>query len=336
MTVLILSSVRNEAPHLLEWIAHHRALGAALLMFSNDCDDGSDLLLDALDTAGVLRHVRTPDGDKPPQWRALKAAEGLVDADWVLHLDCDEFINLRAPLNSFDDLIAALPDGTDAVALRWRLFGNSDRIEAGEGLGMERFTEAAPEDCALPLSWFFKSLYRAEAFQKAGVHRPKQKKASVPVWVNGSGDPLPDDFAIDEGRINLWGTAHGSEFVQLNHYSVRSAEEFMTKRQRGLPNRTGRDIGLGYWVERNFNSEHDESILRLLEQTLDQLSQLHGIAGVSDLEARGRDWHKAQFAAAMRDPKEAQLYWHLHLAGGSAAPTPAQVTAHLERRKNLQ
>ena len=76
MTVLILTSVRNEAPHLLEWIAHHRAMGADFLIFSNDCEDGTDTLLDALDAAGTLRHVRTPEGDKPPQWRALKAAEG--------------------------------------------------------------------------------------------------------------------------------------------------------------------------------------------------------------------------------------------------------------------
>ena len=335
MTVLILTSVRNEAPHLLEWIAHHRAMGADFLIFANDCEDGSDTLLDALDAAGTLRHVRTPEGDKPPQWRALKAAEGLIDADWVLHLDCDEFVNLRAPLASFDDLIAALPKDTDALALRWRLFGNSDRMETGEGLTIERFTEAASETCALPLTWFFKSLHRADSFQKAGVHRPRQKKGAVPNWVNGSGASLPDAFAADEGRINLWGTQHGSGLVQLNHYSVRSGEEFMTKRQRGLPNRTGRDIGLAYWVERNFNSEHDESILHALDQTQDQLAQLRDIDGVADLEKKGRDWHKAQFAAAMRDPKEAQLYWHLHLAGSSAEPTAQQVTAHLERRRLL-
>ena len=336
MTVLILTSVRNEAPHLLEWIAHHRTMGADFLVFSNDCGDGTDRLLDGLDAAGVLRHVRTPGGDKPPQWRALKAAEDLVDADWVLHLDCDEFVNLRAPLETFDDLISALPEDTDAVAMRWRLFGNADQMEAGDGLTVERFTEAAPEDCALPLSWFFKSLYRTEAFQKAGVHRPKQKKGLTPAWVNGSGAVLPDAFAGDDGRINLYGTGHGSALVQLNHYSVRSAQEFMTKRQRGLPNRVEREIGLAYWIERNFNSVHDESILRLLERTVSALSELRALAGVAALEAQGRALHAERFKAAMTEAKEVQLYWHLHLAGTSAAPTQAQVQGHLMRRENAQ
>ncbi|WP_224824959.1 glycosyltransferase family 2 protein [Cognatishimia sp. MH4019] len=336
MTVLILTSVRNEAPHLLEWIAHHRAMGAEFLVFSNDCEDGTDTLLDALQAAGIVRHVRTPDGDKPPQWRALKAAEGLVDADWVLHLDCDEFINLRAPLGSFADLIEALPADTDAVALRWRLFGHSDRIVTSDGLTMERFTEAAPEDCALPLSWFFKSLYRAAGFQKAGVHRPKQKKGSAPAWVNGSGEGLPADFARDDGRINLYGTEHGSAFVQLNHYSIRSAQEFMVKRYRGLPNRTGREIGLAYWAERNFNTVHDESILWRLEQTQAALTDLRAIAGVAGIESKGRDWHEARFAAAMTDPAEVQLYWHLQLAGTSTPPSPNAVRAHLKRRQDNQ
>ncbi len=334
MTVLILTSMRNEAPHLLEWIAHHRAMGAEFLIFSNDCEDGTDALLDALDAAGIIRHMRTPEGEKPPQWRALKAAEGLVDADWVLHLDCDEFINLRAPLQSFEDLMGSLPEDADAVALRWRLFGHADRIVTGEGLTMERFTEAAPEDCALPLSWFFKSLYRRDAFQKAGVHRPKQKKGSAPSWVNGSGEALPADFAADEGRINLFGTTYGSALVQLNHYSIRSAQEFMVKRYRGLPNRTGREIGLAYWAERNFNTVHDESILWRLEQTQATLADLRAIGDVVRIEEEGRAWHEARFAAAMTDPAEVQLYWHLQLAGSSTPPSPQAVQAHLQRRQD--
>lgn len=336
MTVLILTSVRNEAPHLLEWIAHHKAMGAEFLVFSNDCEDGTDALLDKLDAEGVLRHVRTPGGEKTPQWRALKAAEDLITSDWVLHLDCDEFVNLRAPLNTFDDLIDAMPEGTDAMAMRWRLFGNAGRIAAGDGLTLTRFTQAAPEDSALPLSWFFKSFYRVEAFQKAGVHRPKQKKDATPKWVNGSGTVLPDGFARDEGRINLFGTEHGSALAQLNHYSVRSAEEFMTKRQRGLPNRTGREIGLAYWVERNFNDTVDDSVLRLLERTEDALKALKEIVSVADLEATGRAWHKTRFGQAMADPKEIQLYWHLHLAGSSLTPSEAQVAAHLDRRARAQ
>lgn len=332
MTVLLVTSMRNEAPHLLEWIAHHRAMGAQCLVFSNDCNDGTDTLLDALAASGAIRHVRTPPGDKPPQWRALKAAEPLIDADWVLHLDCDEFVNLRAPFENFADLLAALPSDTDAVALRWRLFGHAGRVQAGEGLTIERFTEAAPEDCALPLSWFFKSLYRREVFQKAGVHRPKQKKGSAPAWVNGSGAALPSEFAQDEARINLFGTAHGSALIQLNHYSVRSAEEFMTKRQRGLPNRTAREIGLSYWVERNFNDVHDESILRHLEQTHAALAELRALNGVAELEEAGRAWHRTQFARAMEDPVEVQLYWHLQLAGNSTPPDRDAVRAHLDRR----
>ncbi len=46
--------MRNEGPYILEWLAHHRAIGVRdALIYSNDCDDGSDALLDLLAGAGM-------------------------------------------------------------------------------------------------------------------------------------------------------------------------------------------------------------------------------------------------------------------------------------------
>ncbi|OZA06875.1 MAG: glycosyl transferase family 2, partial [Rhodobacterales bacterium 17-64-5] len=86
--------VRNEGAFLLEWFAHHRSCGFTdFLVFSNDCSDGTDAMLDRLAALGWLTHVRN-DGPHPegPQWAALKQADRhpLIEAsDWVMPIDID-------------------------------------------------------------------------------------------------------------------------------------------------------------------------------------------------------------------------------------------------------
>lgn len=71
-----MSSLKNEGPFILEWVAHHRVVGFdAIYVASNDCSDGSDALLAALDRAGIIGHV--PNEVAPassPNTRAMTAS----------------------------------------------------------------------------------------------------------------------------------------------------------------------------------------------------------------------------------------------------------------------
>ena len=110
MKITAILTVRNEGAFLLEWLAHHRAIGFTdFLVFSNDCDDGTDAMLDRLASLGWLAHVPNPGPHpKGPQWQALKAAEAhplVTGADWLMHIDVDEFVNIRTG----DGRLPALP-----------------------------------------------------------------------------------------------------------------------------------------------------------------------------------------------------------------------------------
>ena len=77
MRTLAVLTVRNEAAFLLEWLAHHRAVGFTdFLVFSNDCEDGTDKMLDRLEEMGLLTHVRNdgPYEKQGIQFTALKTA----------------------------------------------------------------------------------------------------------------------------------------------------------------------------------------------------------------------------------------------------------------------
>lgn len=189
--ILAITCMRDEGPYAAEWIAHLLAVGVDhVLVYSHDCADGTDRLLDRLAASGRVTHAPfTPESNKSVQWQALRLADKhplVKPANWAIFLDADEFPVFDAPLSGFPDLITALPEGTDAIALPWRLFGSAGKEEFEEGLTPERFTRAAPADVLLPAAHFFKSLIRLRAFQKLGVHRPKNKKDAAPRWSLGS------------------------------------------------------------------------------------------------------------------------------------------------------
>lgn len=331
--VLVIATMRDEGPHLVEWVAHTRAAGADdLLVFTNDCSDGSDALLDRLQDGGALTHIRNDvPGGKTPQWAALKAAADhplTQRADWIAVLDCDEFVNLRPPLASLRDLIAAVGQA-DAIVLPWRLFGHADHANRPEAGTLASYTQAIRPDALYPpLGRFFKTLYRRRGpFQKSGVHRPRQRSGAAPVWVDGSGNRLPETFARAQDQIMLWGAPLATDLVQLNHYSVRSAEDFLLKTTRGLPNRTGKPIDLTYWVERNFNEVADQTVLRMAPATRVEAARLRALPGATAAEAACLAAHKARFAALLRDPDAVKLFGRLVLSAGSQSPDRATALA---------
>ena len=325
MRVLLASALRDEGPHLLEWVAHHRAIGVTdFLLFSNDCSDGTDAMLDALAPVGVVHLRNDPPPGKSLQWNAFKIAwrqDLRKAADWVLAIDSDEFVNLRAPLGSLADLVAAAGDA-DAVVLPWRLFGHNGERRLRDTPTTGLFTRAAPAPCDYPVgSRQFKTLFRARGpFNQIGVHRPRLKNGAAARWADGSGNRMPEVFAGTEQRIVLYGLPEATGLVQLNHYSVRSAESFMLKRARGLPNRKGKAIDLTYWVERNFNVAEDSSIARLAEGTARALAEIMALPGIAGLHAAAHADHHARFDELMRNEAELKLYGRLLMTSSTPLP----------------
>lgn len=310
-SVLIITTIRDEGPFLLDWIAHHRAIGVTdFLIYSNDCTDGSPALLDRLQDTGIIHHVpQEIQRNKTPQWQALKAAwshPACESADWILVIDCDEYISLAPNLPDLSALIAACPPEMDALTLGWRFFGN-DGIAAFEDRPVTaQFLKAAPEPCPFPLNaTYFKTLLRnSKKVQKLGVHRPKFKsnpRHGTPVWVDGSGRTLPDGFSKNEGLISLLGQSDHTDLVRLNHYSLRAAESFLVKRARGLPNHTEREIDLAYWVERNFNTEEDTRIQACATASQQERYKLAALDGVSAAHERCVKAHRDRIDEMLLD-----------------------------------
>lgn len=270
MRILAILCVKNEGAFLLEWLAHHRAIGFTdFLVFSNDCTDGTDLMLDRLAEMGLVTHVRNdgPYSDQGIQFTAmnLAAKHPLVQrADWIAALDIDEFVNVHVGQHKVTDLISALPDAT-AITLTWRNFGNGGVLQYVDTPITEQFTRAAPAVMYWPWRMFmFKTLYSNDGtYRKPGVHRPRAPHAAKIQevnWFDGNGAPLREPFMTKRIFSDFGKDNYG--LVQLNHYPLGAMESYLLKCDRGRAVHSEDRLGMDYWCERNYVTDQDTTILR--------------------------------------------------------------------------
>jgi len=300
---LMITTMRDEAPFILEWVAYHRLIGFTdFLIYSNDCSDGTDAMLDRLAELGVVTHVPNPrKGRKTVQWQALSRARNhrlARRADWIMVADVDEFLVIHAGDGRLADLFAALPDAR-GFAVPWRMFGSSGRLRFEPGLVMEQFLRAAPDRLAWPLrAGQFKSLFRRDPrLVRLGVHRPQSDKDQPfpDGWVDGSGR----SYGMSSKSF-MFTTEPRYDVAQLNHYSLGSCENFLVKMARGRPNHMDLPIDLSYWVDGNFNSVEERSILRHAPAVQGAVNDLLADPELARLHDQGIGWRRDRIAQLLR------------------------------------
>lgn len=320
---LIVTTMRDEGPFILEWLAYHRAIGFTdFLVFSNDCADGTDAMLDRLAQLGVLVHLPNPRrGKKTVQWRALNRASRhplTKQAGWVLASDVDEFLCIHTGAGRLDDLFAACPDA-GGFAIPWRMFGSAGRVDFIDAPVTEQFTRCAPE--ALIWPWRavqFKTLFRnSDAITGLGVHRPEGLGHAV----DGNGVQA----ALPPGTVAAT-PAPRYGMAQINHYALGSAQNFLVKAARGRPNRSDEPIGLDYWIDRNLNDVEDRRILRHAPAVRDQIAGWMGDPALGDLHRASVAWRQARIAALMRESDPFYCFARISQMGSTRLlPMAAQV-----------
>ena len=304
LPVALVSCMRNEGIHLLEWLAYHQMIGfGPVVICSNDCDDGSDRLLDCLAQAGELSHLPNPlPPGTPPQAAGIARAMAHLatsPAEWLAHLDSDEFLNLGPGAAPVQTLVARA-GGAHAVALPWRLFGdNGHRDWPGETLAAFTACEPAID----PATVKFKSLFRFRAFASASDHMPTKPLIDAPEAVNAAGEPLSS--AVLHGpprsRYHPVETAIRGGAV-VNHYATRSTDVFLLKNDRGRgmgPPSNKYHLGSKWHQHANRNDAQDRSILARWPDLVARLADLRALPGVAEAETACRDWFTATKAARL-------------------------------------
>jgi Glycosyl transferase family 2 len=216
--------VRDEAPYLLEWIAWHRLIGVDhFVLFDNESNDGTTVMLKALAKAGIVDHVVWPNiTDMAAQRPAYMAGLARLGwrCHWVAFIDADEFLN---PLQQETiPQILADYDLAAGLVVPWRLFGSNGHQGQGDDLVIRRFTHRA--EAGDPLNHSVKTIVQARLVARPDIHTPQLLAGSLvdELGVLCGSQGHPDRHAVPAAKR-----------LVLNHYFTKSREEWYHKRLRG-------------------------------------------------------------------------------------------------------
>lgn len=326
--VTAVSMMKDEGPFVIEWVAHHLAVGFTdLVVFTNDCTDGTDDMLIRLEELGLAHHRRNviPEGQRP-QPSALNHAEQdevVRQSDWVLVFDADEFVSIRHGDGTLDSILdEAVAQEANGVVITWRIFGSGGVVEWSRAPVTEQYLMAAPPDWNK--GWGVKTLFKYDPeYWKLGIHRPKIKEKHIKSgfpdqvkWLNGSGREMPEYFKF-RGWRSIVRTV-GYDWVQLNHYAVKSVDSYALRKLRGNVNNKKDKYNSDYWSLQDRNEVRDETMLRYRARRHQIIAELLKDPVLNRLHFAAVERAEARLAEIKKTPAYAELV--ANLAAASAVP----------------
>ncbi len=301
--VYVATVLSNEAPYLLEWVAHYRGMGfAGAILFTHGSEDGTDAMVARLAEMGHVHAVEVKAGAKDPMRKAMRdlpdIARGL-EAEWCLAAHVDEFLHVSAGAGQVGDLIAAC-ENANVISVCRRTFGSSGHrgIPVGQLRETHRLTGEAGGKAPM-VTRGIKTLFRLDAINRAAPHRPFFPEGATPKWVDAGGQPMPKEYLTGK-----W-TAHdgfSQTHAQLHYYPAPSPEVAMIR--GGVPeNGKTRKKFEADWQKIDLGNVVDDAMGRAVGLSDPVLARLHADARLKALHEQGRAWHMAKAKEMLKDPE---------------------------------
>lgn len=280
MRITVVASMRNEGPFIVEWVTWYRMLGFTdVVVVTNNCTDRSPELLDALQAARLVRHLRcdVAAGERitAQKLAAAKPLRAVRKAAWVMVCDVDEFLVIHKGAGRIGDLVdlAAEEPGYLGMSINWQVFGTCGIQRFEDSPVHRQFVLAGGLESGL--ARFVKSVFRRpQWFAALGEHGPRGLDLALAArpwgapgmaWVNSEGAPVPE--WTPQGpylrRLPLPQSSHA--VAQINHYMLRSAETFSLKQGTKSPVALSDRYGPAYFRAADKGNTPDASAFRYAE-----------------------------------------------------------------------
>lgn len=259
LRVAVCTCVKNERPYLREWLAHYRRLGFDdIYVYENESSDGSAAMLQGIDDPGVVVvSWRTPNGLSPQLTAFERCAkvEG-ADADFIAFFDADEFLVEMRP-GELRRVLNGLSETVQGLLINQRVVGSNGNIIYRAGPVMGRFRRVTKEGY-LENVWV-KSIVRPKAIKSFG--NPHIPVTETDEFCSGSGRAIFGEQLDRSGKVS----AADHKSLALNHYILKSYEEFLWKRHRGGGASATPDLRAQRYANEEFFSNRNVAIAKCEE-----------------------------------------------------------------------
>lgn len=331
---LLATCMKDEGPFILEWLAWHKAIGFTdIVVFSNDCTDGTDALLDHLDARGDLTHLPNPASHfgsgyyQPSALNYVQTMPVFRAADFMLSIDVDEFVNIRTPEGTLESLLSRVPP-FDVLSISELNHGCNGQTHFQPGWVTEQFPKhSSPRPGRWRAKVGVKSLTRlSDRIEKVRNHRPDLTVSpDDAVWLNGSGKRVTS-LAQDPTENGL-DSRGARDLVSLEHFALRSIDSFLVKAWRGDVVIKGKQVSNAYFRRRNRDSHHEIDLSKGQAMARAVYAEFEKDAELMALHRACIQAHQARIDTLNADPayrkRRAEI---LAIAAEQQAPPPAKGT----------
>ncbi len=234
---------KNEGPYFSEWIEWHRRLGVEkFYIYDNESTDGTKEILKPFIRSGIVEYRYWPG-----RRQQLPAYDDCLErhrlsARWIAFIDLDEFI-VPVKDGSIPEFLQRF-ENVPAVEINWLIYGSGGAKTKTAGTMMERFKRhSVPSHY---LNRHVKSIVNPRrVFTMIGCHEAARISGHA---TDSHGERIRKNFRDREPQQDV---------IRINHYAVKSYEEFLGKQARGRARGNGSRT-LEYFKQYDLNDIEDE------------------------------------------------------------------------------
>ena len=261
----VVTIMKNEAPYVKEWLDYHLLAGVDhFYIYDNESPDNLKEVLQPYIDAGIVTYTFYPD--------KCRQLEAYIDAvkrfkyfcRYMAWIDADEFIfpkNKPTIIEVTDEILSNAPPYVAGIGVNLNAYGSNNLETADLSRGvLERFTRRAENDWTPPLT--DDSPQHGGNAHVSTIANPRRIKyfptPHSPVYftfcfaVNEIGNLVPDFSSFPVS----------TEKIVMNHYSVKSKEEYVQKISRGNADHAENTYNMDRFFENDRNEVFDDSILK--------------------------------------------------------------------------
>lgn len=258
----VVAIFKNEGNYIKEWLDYHLLAGVEhFYLYNNDSTDNYQAVLAPYIEANLV--TLTDWSGKLMMYPAYDDAieKHRFECKYMAFIDLDEFIfpkTNRSITEVVDEILLKNPQAA-ALGVNWQCFGSNGQEKADYSRGvLERFTRRAPRD------WFVivddKDMTGNVTIKS--IVNPRRVDCW---WSPHYASYFRDFYSVNaDGEKTLYISSYpiASDKIVINHYYVKSREEFLNKVNRGSPCRVANHRNMEMFDFNDHNEEFDDGILR--------------------------------------------------------------------------
>ncbi len=262
----VVTIMKNEAPYVKEWLDYHLLAGVDhFYIYDNESPDNLKEVLQPYIDAEIVTYTFYPD--------KCRQLEAYIDAvkqykyfcRYMAWIDADEFIFPKSKptiTETVDEILSSTFPNVAGLGVNWNLYGSNGEEKADFSRGvLEKFTRRAENNYNVPYlnnpsnGYWGNSLVKTIANPRSVKYFPTPH---TPVCFSNCVTINEKGFAIFSHQIYPIST----EKIVINHYFLKSKEEFEKRVQRGNADLFENNYTMNKFIEHDRNDVFDDSILK--------------------------------------------------------------------------